>query len=348
MLGAGSRRRWAARAPLLLLLGASFLVLDVEPAGAHGLTGVQPSNFATRVLSVTPSTPGLKVAVLDLGGRLEVQNDTHDDVVILGYSGEPYLRVGPAGVYENRRSPAVFLDRSSTVVASVPRSFDASAAPEWRRIGGGHVVRWHDHRIHWMGGSSVPQVVRGSPGRVHLVERWTVTLRTRGHDVTVRGDLRWIPGPSALPRLALALLVAALIGAVGFTRRWGDVIAVTLSGLAAAAAVLVVGEWSAVSSGIGTALLATAYSVLGVVVALAAAGAMFRSRDEPGDAAAIALVAAIVLTFGSGLADVTYLSRSQLPTTLPGPPARTLVAVVLGGSVGVLVTAARKLRRPLP
>ena len=90
----------------------------------------------------------------------------------------------------------------------------------------------------------------------------------------------------------------------------------------------------------------TVYSVLGIAIALTAAGALLRSRREPSDSAAIVLVAAVVLTFGSGLADITYLDRSQLPTTLSHSLARTLVAIVLGGSVGVLVTAAKNLRRP--
>jgi hypothetical protein len=120
----------------------------------------------------------------------------------------------------------------------------------------------------------------------------------------------------------------------------------TLVGLAVVVSVLVGGEWSAASARPWIAFLSTVYSVLGIAVALAAVGALVRSRREPSNATAIVLVAAVILTFGSGLADITYLSRSQLPTTLSGPLARTSVALVLGGSVGVLVTAARKLRRP--
>ena len=296
---------------------------------------------------MTPAVPGLHVAVRELGARLEVRNDTASDALILGYQGEPYLRVGPAGVYENARSPSVFLNRSQTVGAKVPASYDAQAPPEWRRTGRGREVSWHDHRVHWMGGSE-PQVVRDSPGRSHLVSNWVVELRIRGQEVTVRGDLRWVPGPSAVPRLALALIVAVFITVLGFTRRWGALLAVILAALAGIVVVLVGGEWSstATTTGPWTAFLSTAYSVLGIAVTLAAVAALVRSRREPSDATAIVLVAAVILTFGSGLADIEYLARSQLPTTLPGPVARTCVALVLGGSLGVLATAARKLRRP--
>jgi hypothetical protein len=330
---------------LLLVLGAVFLALDAAPASAHGLVGVAPTNFASRVLSVTPSIAGLDVEIRDLGSRIEVRNDTQHDVVVLGYSGEPYLRVGPAGVFENRRSPAVFLNRTKTVVANPPSSYNAQAAPVWHRIGGGHVVFWHDHRVHWMGASLPPDVAQ-SPGQTHLVSDWLVILRYEGQTVSVRGDLRWVPGPSAVPRLGLALLALLIIAGVGFTRFWGDALVAVLCALAAGVAVLVAGEWRANSAGPWIALLSTVYSLLGVIIALVAAAALLRSRRTPRDATAIALVAAVVLTFGSGLADTTFLSHSQLPTTLSGPLARTLVALVLGGSIGVLVTAARNLRAP--
>jgi hypothetical protein len=330
---------------MAVVLGSTFVVLGAEPASAHGLTGAQPTNFASRVLSVAPAVAGLRVVVRDLGARVEVRNDTPYDVVVLGYSGEPYLRVGPTGVYENRRSPSVFLNRSQTITASAPPSYDAHAAPVWHRTGGGRVVSWHDHRVHWMG-AAPPPAVHDSPGRTLLVSNWLVTLRYRGHDVAVRGDLRWVPGPSAAPRLVLALLVAVLVAGAGFTRRWGALLTATLCALAGLVTVLVAGEWSATSAGPWIAFLSTAYSILGVAVALAAVGAMLRSRRAPHDATAIVLVAAVILTFGSGLADVTFLDRSQLPTTLPGPVARTVVAVVLGAAVGALVTSARKLRRP--
>jgi hypothetical protein len=330
---------------VLLMLGAVFLAFDAQPASAHGLVGTQPTNYASRVLSVTPAIPGLHVEMRDLGNRIEVRNTTRHDVTVLGYSGEPYLRVGPNGVYENRKSPSVFLNRTSTIVADAPSSYSASAKPVWRRLSGDDAVFWHDHRVHYMG-TSEPTVVAQAPGRVHLVADWFVTLQYEGHPVRVTGDLRWIPGPSAAPRLALALLVALVVAAIGFARWWGISVAIVLLFLAAIVTVLVAGEWGATSAGSWIALLSTVYSLVGIVVALAASAALLRARRTPTDASAIVLVAAVVLCFGSGLADVTFLGHSQLPTTLSGPLARTLVALVIGGSIGVLVAAAAHLRRP--
>jgi hypothetical protein len=108
--------------------------------------------------------------------------------------------------------------------------------------------------------------------------------------------------------------------------------------------VLIAGEWSATTGGAWVAFLTTVYSILGAAIALAAAGSLLRARRTPDAATPIVLVAAVVLTLGSGLADITALDRSQLPTTLAPALDRTLVALVLGASVGVLVTAARRLR----
>ncbi|MDQ1535531.1 MAG: hypothetical protein QOF28_3292, partial [Actinomycetota bacterium] len=159
----GPWTRCFGRGAVAIVLGGAFVVFGAAPAGAHGLAGVQPTNFASNVRSVTPAVPGLQIAVRELGARIEVRNDTAFDALILGYQGEPYLRVGPGGVYENVRSPSVFLNRSQTVKAATPPSYDAQATPEWRHTGSGREVSWHDHRVHWMGVSE-PPVVRDSPG----------------------------------------------------------------------------------------------------------------------------------------------------------------------------------------
>ncbi|HEY5165460.1 MAG TPA: hypothetical protein VIJ44_05880, partial [Acidimicrobiia bacterium] len=112
------------RAVLALLLGVASVVAAAEPAGAHGVAGIQPSNFDTRVLAVVPVTTGIHVQAVDLGNKLQLDNHTGRDVVVLGYDDEPYLRVGPAGVFENVRSPAVYLNRTRTGNVPVPASAD--------------------------------------------------------------------------------------------------------------------------------------------------------------------------------------------------------------------------------
>ena len=126
---------------------AVAVIGGASPAAAHGGSGPGPTNYETRVHEVSPSTPGLHVRAIDLGERLELRNQTGETVIVLGYDDEPYLRVGPDGVFENVRSPAVYLnDEPDLTDARVPDSADADATPDWRLVGSGTTARWHDHR----------------------------------------------------------------------------------------------------------------------------------------------------------------------------------------------------------
>jgi hypothetical protein len=92
--------------------------------------------------------PGLTMRVVDRGDQLALTNVTERDIVVLGYEGEPYLRVGPRGVFSNQRSSATFLNRDRFPTIQLPAQVNPKAAPVWRRVGGGRTVTWHDHRAH--------------------------------------------------------------------------------------------------------------------------------------------------------------------------------------------------------
>src|SRR5205085_7932947 len=98
--------------------GLVLALLAAPPAEAHTVTGVSPTNYRSEVLGVNPRLPGVSVHLLDLGNRVELVNQGAVDVIVLGYQGEPYLRVGRAGVFENRSSPAGAWNRGTA--ASTP------------------------------------------------------------------------------------------------------------------------------------------------------------------------------------------------------------------------------------
>src|SRR5215211_273095 len=100
-----------SRLTVVTLLACAVLVASAPPAAAHGVGGIQPSNYETRVLGISPPVVGVTIRAVDLGNRLELRNMSQHDVTVLGYESEPYLRVGPRGVFENQRSPAVYLNR---------------------------------------------------------------------------------------------------------------------------------------------------------------------------------------------------------------------------------------------
>ena len=326
-------------------LGAATVLVAPDPAGAHGVAGIQPSNYETRVLTIVPSVPGLRVQVDDLGNKLEVDNDTGHPITVLGYDNEPYLQVGPAGVFENVRSPAVYLNTTrSGAGVKVPKSANSSAPPQWVRLGGGTVVRWHDHRAHWLGAGNPPEV-QAAPGARHVVLRWTVTLVHGGAPIAVHGDVEWVPGPSPWPWVAFAVACAALIIALAATRLARLAVAVALAAMIVGESAHVLGVWAGTTVSGVTKLAASAYALGGIAVGVLAL--VWVVRRSVGAAAPLLLLAGLFLALAGGLADVTVLYRSQLPTTLPHAWARAEVAMVIGLGIGVALIGALRLK-PTP
>ena len=88
------------------------------------------------------------------------------------------------------------------------------------RVGPGQSVTWHDHRAHWEA-DEPPDQVRRSPSSAHVaVPEWTVELSTGRRLAVVVGEVRWVPGPSPLPWLAGAALLAMAVVAGSRGRRW--------------------------------------------------------------------------------------------------------------------------------
>lgn len=337
------RRLWKG----VTAVGVAGVVVAVwaQPAAAHSVGGVEASNFETTVNGLTPRVPGLTVEAVDLGSELELRNDTGADVIVPGYQGEPYLRVGPGGVFENRRSPAAYLNRSRNGKTRVPSDADAAAPPDWRKTGSGVTARWHDHRAHWMGTSDPPEVVR-DPGRRHVIDRWRVGLQRGSQTITVRGDLVWVPGPSPWGWIIGALVAALALVALSRTRLWASVLAVALGIVVVSEAVHVIGQWTATAASFGSKLSASIYSIGGV--ALAVIALVWILVRPPSNAIPAVLFAGLVVVAAGGLADLTVLTRSQLPTDLPDGIARLQVAIALGLGIGLAAAAALRLRPPAP
>jgi hypothetical protein len=198
-------------------------------AAAHGPAGAS-TGYVSTFSALEPNVVGVLVAVLGGDDRLRLSNYSGKAVVVSGYAGEPFLRFGPAGVFENVRSPATYLSRERDPArAHVPATADPRAAPRWRRVARGKTFEWHDHRIHWTR-PSPPAAVAAEPDAVHLIRRWHVPARAGTTRFAISGFLGYSPpqpqrdggtsrGTWAAALGAVVLVVAAIGEGVRRTRR---------------------------------------------------------------------------------------------------------------------------------
>jgi len=309
-------------------LALAAVCVAASPAAAHGVGGREPTNVRSRIVSVSPPVAGLAVTLIEDGERVEVTNRGPTEVTVLGYDDEPYLRVGPDGVFENTRSPAVFQNRSLNATGDVPSSYDATAEPEWRRVSGDDHVRWHDHRAHRMSGGSFPTT------------QWTINLTANGRPVVVQGELAWIEAGPWWPWLLLTAVIAALV-ALAARVAWRLTVTLVLALMCWAEVLHIVGSWSEVSLTLPGRIMASVFSF--VAVALGVYAVIRASRDSPSASAPVILVAAVVFVVAGGVGDVSSWFRSQIPSTLPAGTVRALVALAFGGGIGLVIASASHL-----
>jgi hypothetical protein len=316
----------ARRGAGVVAIAAVSVIATAPPAAAHGTAGQAPTDWESRATSISPAVAGLSARVTDLGEHLEITS-VLSEVLVLGYDGEPYLRIGPAGVWQNERSPAVFYNRGRTVTETLPAEYDAAADPEWRRAGGGRTFRWHDHRIHPMGDDRSFS--------------WTVELEIAGRAVAVRGEVVPLARPSLLPLGAIGT-VSALV-AFGAGRRWPAAgLAAVLALLAAASGSVAVARWAASTERAGAKLAVAVWAFGAALGAIAVAARV--ARGTLTSRAPSALFAAGAITIVAGVALIPWLLHANLPATGPSGLWRAIVAAVLGAGAATTTIAARALR----
>jgi hypothetical protein len=336
---------------LVVVLGLLAALALAGPAQAHVGGGAAGSDFDARVLSVSPPVPGVTVRVLQFGDEFELVNEGGTDVHVPGYSDEPYLRIGPDGVWRNRNSPATWLnlDRYGKAAADLPDTVDAAAEPAWERVSTEPAYVWHDHRTHWMTEGLLPPAVAAAPDQPHTVSEWTVPLQVGSRDVAVDGVLTWSPPPSpwtvwpAYAAIALAAVAAGL-----FLPGPGPLGGLLLVGAAAAL-------WHAgatpeppTSMGSHAGALASAFMPAVAVAVVAVLGWIAARRGRGGMTGLMALVSGWLLLV-QGLPDVDVLWTANVLSNGPEWMARAAVALLtaLGfGLIGGGLAAVRRFREP--
>lgn len=322
-----------------LVLTLGLVVLAAAPAGAHQVGGVGANNYQTTLEGVSPETPGLSVRIVEAGGRIEVVNTDDQEVIVLGYQDEPYLRIGPDGVFENQRSSATYLNRDRDGSQAIPDAVDPEAEPDWKKVSSGQTARWHDHRIHWMGGD-----VERPDERFVVEDEWVVPLLHGDERVEITGQLVWVPGPNPLPWWGVVVALIVVGAVVGLRPWWGKGLAVLLGAVIVADLLHVIGILGASAggpdlAGAGPDLL---YSVVGWAVGVVGIVLLWQAKR---DGLFAAIFAGVLIAVFGGLSDISVLDRSQVPFAWSAVSARLLVSLTLGLGVGVTVGSALALWR---
>ena len=318
-------RRAAGVAAVALLV----VLATAGPASAHAGT-VQATNYQPRIKGL-PTIAGIGVRIVESGWQLELTNRTGDEVVVLGYQNEPYLRVGAGGVFANRFSPAVYLNAPGGVAP--PPFANPDASPVWDRLDDGKTVRWHDHRLHWMAGTP-PEVVR-SPGHRHVVARWEIPLWVGQRDTSFRGDILYEPSPPAWPWLLAAIvLAAAVVGARRFGAR--EVLVAAVLVVIAADVIRVAGLSLVVSGGAGAVVREAVHiGTLDFVGWGLGLVAVVRLLTRHADGRVAAGAAGLLLAMVGGVLEWRDLGRSNLAVATPPLLARGCVAATVGLGLGL-------------
>jgi hypothetical protein len=335
-----------APARLLVVVLAMFASVALAgPASAHVGGETAGSDFDGRVTAVTPALPGVSVRVLQFGDDLELVNRSGTEVEVPGYEDEPYLRIGPDGVWRNQRSPATYINLDRYARVTLPETADSRAEPEWVRLSTEPHYIWHDHRTHWMSDGLLPPAVAADPGRSHTVFEWTVPLRYGDTPARVEGVLTWSPPPApwvVWPLVAVPALLAAAAGLFARTGRplgalllVGGVAALWHAGATPVPAVSVSSHTGAILAALLPGLSAAVVAGIGFLAARRGRGAM------------TGLLAVVLgwLLLVQGLPDVDVLWSANVLSSGPPEIGRAAVALLLALGAGFVVGGIAAVRR---
>lgn len=335
-----------------LAVVATVLVLAAPPVAADP---ARPTDYRARVLGVAPKPPpGFHVRVVGGDAFLELVAPRGHVVEVPDYSQtatgpRPYLRFRADGVVQrNEHSVAAVLNRSRYGTDGTPP--DPALEPRWVEVARDGRYLWHDHRIHWMGGSA-PST--DHHGRVDLGGpdgAWVIELEVDGRTTTVTGELVRLDAPPSWPYYGAAVLVAG--GFVALAARRTRRREASIGAGAAAASVAVagaataagVGQWKglpAVAS-VGPVVALVPALAVGAAVALVLAVSLARRGRPSGGVVGRAALAALAAALGSwAWLRRAVLGAAILPTSLPAGFDRTATALALGLAVGAAVVLVR-------
>jgi hypothetical protein len=230
-------------------------------------------------------------------------------VVVLGYLGEPFLRLDGRGVAVNAASP------TAASASVLKKGTEVTAAhPVWLlRPGRGSVV-WHDTRVSAPAGRS-----RGT---------WAVPVVVDGRRTRISGEIVRLPRPALWPWIVLLVLVAVAAAAAGRRLRAATIAFGAAAGIAAVATAAAFAADTYASPGTW---IAGADEIAFAVVGL---GLLFRGPEvaRVGAAAGLGLLGVAV-----GVSKGDALLHPLVLSALPAALTRLLVVVSVAAGAAAAI-----------
>ena len=203
---------------LIVLVGAvTSALLAPAVAGAHLRAGTVAVDYRASVAA--PAEAGFTARIYQSDRALSISVKPGHSIVVLGYLGEPFLRLDDAGVTVNAASATA----AGTGVL-LKGEFVSGRTTAWRLRRGRHSVVWHDARVQGL----PPGAERGA---------WSVPLVVDGRPVRLTGELVRELRPAVWPWPVGAAVCAALMlvfALLGRAMRVGSIVFAVAASIAAA------------------------------------------------------------------------------------------------------------------
>ena len=132
-------------AALTAALTVLLALINPVPAAAHIVgTGGSPTNYRAAVTAIRPALPAV-AATVGLGGQfVRITNQVAATIGILGYRGEPFLRLSAHLVEVNQLSGTA---AQTGLIPVAPPPESSASEPRWVRSSDADSVAWTDARI---------------------------------------------------------------------------------------------------------------------------------------------------------------------------------------------------------
>lgn len=299
-------------------------------AAAHGPVDPAASSYEAHVSSFPA---GVEPKVIDGDQRMWLKVDPRMTVVVLDYTGAPYLRFSPAGVEVNQNSAMYYLNQVPP--QTPPTHLGAGTQVHWSQVSSGHEYGWHDGRLHALASVAL------APGATY-VGRWTIPLRVDGRVATIAGGLFHAGDPSLVWFWPILVVLACVVAVLRVGRNELDLRLARGLALVAIVAFAVVGAGQQLH---GRPIVSVGQLIVFAAIVVFAGWALRRLVLRRHGWFTFFLVA--VAAIWEGASSITVLLNGYVLLALPALLARAAVATCLAAGVGLLPLVFRMAERPI-